>query len=67
MTLVVVSTVVAEEEMSDEEMRVLFEAYEKMATKVTNAVLEVEEVEAKMVGEGLTDLKEQDVDSPLGL
>ena len=40
-------------------MKALFKVYEKMATKVTKAVLEMEEGEAKLVGEGMTDVEER--------
>ena len=60
--LVLVSNVVAEEEMTNEEMKALLKAYEKMADQVTKAVSEMEEEEAKIFG----NVEERDVDSPLG-
>ena len=67
LALVLVSNVMAEEELTNKEMKALFEAYEKMATKMTKAVLEMDEEEANIVREEMTDIEERDADRPLGL
>ena len=57
----------AEREITDDKIRALLKAHQNTANKIMKAMTEMEEEEAKVLGEEMADIEERDVDSPLGL
>ena len=67
LTLVLVSNVMAEREITDDKIMALLKAHQNTANKIMKVMSEMEEEEAKVLGEEMADIEERDVDSPLGL
>ena len=67
LALVLVSNVIAEAEMTNEEMKTLLKIYQEVANKMTKDVLEMEKEEEKIVGKAKADFEKRDTDSESGL